>query len=133
MHSLLPHHRKPAGFVQSAVLKMLLMVYLAAAVLNLCLGHWIIAAALLLPLLALFVWTRYLIQKDRCQKGDRICVSMGVHAGNEGTIIAVNEAETRFTVQLSSSEHPEPVDFSAYQFSRTKPVTAASAPDETHS
>lgn len=118
MHSLLPPHCKPAGFALSGLIEMLVLAYVVAALLNLVMGHWIVATAMLLPLVGLFFWTRYLTRKDGCEIGDQIRVSLGPHAGEEGIITGANEAGTRFTVQLFSAEHPDPLDFSDYQITR---------------
>lgn len=118
MNTFLPCYRRCGGFARSTCIELLLLAYLVAAVLNLCLGNWVVATAMLLPLVGLFFWTRHLIRKDGCEIGDQIRVSLGPHAGEEGAIIGVNEVGIRFTVQLSSAEHPDPLDFSNYQITR---------------
>ena len=125
MNKLLPRHRKSAGFVCSGCMEMLLLAYVAAAILNLVLGHWIVVTAMLAPLLGLLVWTKLIVQRDRCKIGDQIRVSLGPHAGMEGVIIGANEKGTRFTVQLSSAEHADPIDFSDYQIVKAKPIMPA--------
>lgn len=125
--SLLPQHRKAAGFAPSGFIAMLLLACIVAAVLNLVLGNWGFATAMLAPLAGLFFWTRYIDQRDRCRIGDQVRVSMGPHAGKEGVIIGANETGTRFTVQISSSDHPDPLGFSGYQLTKIKPVALPSS------
>jgi hypothetical protein len=127
MNTFLPRYRKPAGFAQARFIEMLLLVYIVAAVLNLALGSWIVATAMLVPLVGLFFWTRYMVGQGRCEIGHSIRVSLGPHAGKEGAIIGANEAGTRFTVQLSSSEHVGPLDFSNYQITQVKQADRLSA------
>ena len=125
--SLLPQHRKAAGFAPSGFIEMLLLAYIVAAVLNFALGNWILATAMLAPLVGLFFWTKLIDRRDRCRIGDQIRVSLGPHSGKEGVIIGANKAGTRFTVQMSSTEHPDPIDFSGYQITKMKPVAPPSA------
>ena len=54
--------------------------------------------------------------------GDQIQVSLGPHDGMEGVIIGTNETGTRITVQLSSADHPDPMDFFDYQIRKVKPA-----------
>lgn len=105
---------------------MLLLAYILGAVLNLALGNWIFATAMLAPLAGLFLWIRYIDQRGRCRIGDQIRVSLGPHAGMEGVIVGANETGTRFTVQISSLDHPDPLDFSGYQLTKMKPVAPPS-------
>ena len=104
---------------------MLLLAYIVAAVLNLVLGHWIFASAMLAPLAGLLIWTQFIVWQDRRKIGDQIRVSLGPHSGKEGVIIGANEMGTRFTVQLSSAEHPDPIDFSDFQIVKAKPMMPA--------
>jgi hypothetical protein len=119
--SLLPQHRKAAGFVPSGFIAMLLLAYIVAAVLNFALGNWIFATAMLAPLVGLFFWIQYIDRQDRCRIGDQIRVSLGPHSGIEGVVVGSNEAGTRLTVQLSSTGHPEPMKFFVYQVRKVKP------------
>jgi len=125
--SLLPRYRKAAGFAPAGFIEMLLLAYIVAAVLNFALGNWILATAMLAPLVGLFFWTKLIDRRDRCRICDQIRVSMGPHAGKEGVIIGANEAGTRFSVQMSASEHPEAMEFSDYQITKMKPVARPSA------
>lgn len=129
MNSHLPYHRKPAGFVQSGIIELLLLACVVAAVLNLALGHWKVGMAILVPLSVIFIGVQCLAKQDRWSTGDRVQISMGLHAGKEGVVIRINEPGTLITVQLSSEKHPDPVDFSAYQIVKMKPTAA----DETTS
>ncbi|MFZ2280983.1 MAG: hypothetical protein WAW39_24505 [Prosthecobacter sp.] len=124
---LLPRHRKAAGFAPSGLIEMLLLAYIVAAVLNLALGNWIFATAMMAPLAGLFFWIQYTDRRGRCRIGDQVRLSMGSHAGKEGVIIGANETGTRFTVQMSSSDHPDPLDFSGYQLTKMKPVALPSS------
>lgn len=45
--SLLPQHGKSAGFAPYGCIEMVLLAYVVAAVLNLALGNWIFATAML--------------------------------------------------------------------------------------
>lgn len=121
MHTHSSGHRNSAGFFQSGVINLLLLAFIAAAVLNLALGSWKVAAAMLAPLSVLFIWVQLMAPRSRCQVGDRIRVTLGPHSGKEGVIQGANEAGTRFTVQLSSADHSDPIDFSGYQISKVRP------------
>ncbi|MHB1078186.1 MAG: hypothetical protein ACYC67_02215 [Prosthecobacter sp.] len=122
MNTLLPRHRKSAGFAPYGCMELAFLSYIVMAILNYALGNWIFATAMLAPLVVLFIWTQLIVWRDRCKIGDQIRVSLGPHSGKEGVIIGANETGTRFTVQLSSSEHPDPVDFSGYQIVKAKPM-----------
>lgn len=122
MNSLLPRHRNAAGFVPSGCLELVLLSYIVMAVLNYALGNWILATAMLAPLAGLFFWARYTDRRDRCRIGDQILVSLGPHSGKEGVIVVENKGGTRLTVQLSSAEHPEPMEFFDYQIRKVKPM-----------
>jgi hypothetical protein len=126
--SLPPRHRKSAGFAPSGLIEMLLLAYIVAAVLNLALGNWIFATAMLAPLAGLFFWTRYIGLRDRCRISDKVRVSMGLHSGMEGVIVGENKGGTRLTVQLSSAEHPEPMDFFDYQIRKVKLMSEPTPP-----
>ncbi|WP_395732636.1 hypothetical protein [Prosthecobacter sp.] len=125
---LLPQHRKAAGFAPSGVIEMLLLAYIVAAVLNYAVGNWIFATAMLAPLAGLFCWAQYTDRRDRCKIGDQIQVSLGPHSGMEGAIVGANKGGTRLTVQLSSAEQPEPIDFFNYQIRKVKPTPEPSQP-----
>lgn len=122
MNTFLPCYRRCGGFARSTCIELLLLAYIIAAVLNLCLGNWIVATAMLLPLTGLFFWTQHLVRKGRCEIGDQIRVTLGPHAGREGVITGTNEAGTRFTVQLSSAGHADSLDFSDCQITRLNRV-----------
>ena len=125
MNNLLPRHRKPAGFAPFGCIEMLLLAYIVVAVSNVVLGNWIFATSMLAPLAGLLIWTQFIDRRDRCKAGDQIRVSLGPHAGMEGVIIGANETGTRFTVQLSAAEHPDPIDFFDYQIVKAKPMMPA--------
>ncbi|MCX6851332.1 MAG: hypothetical protein NTY98_20705, partial [Verrucomicrobia bacterium] len=74
--SLLPQHRKAAGFAPSGFIEMLLLACIVAAVLNFALGNWIFATAMLAPLVGLYFWVQYTVRRDRCRIGDQIRVSL---------------------------------------------------------
>lgn len=124
--SLQPWHRKSAGFARSGFIEMLHLAYIVAAVLNLALGNWIFATAMLAPLGGLFFWVQYTDQRDRYRIGDQILVSLGPHSGKEGVIVGEDKGGTRLTVHLSSAEHPEPMEFFNYQIRKVKPMTEPS-------
>ena len=65
MNTLLPRHRKTAGFAPQGCIEMLLLAYVVAAVLNLVIGNWIFATAMLTPLAGLFLWVQYADRRDR--------------------------------------------------------------------
>lgn len=126
--SPLPQHRKAAGFAPSGFLELVLLSYIVMAVLNYALGKWIFATAMLAPLAGLFFWTLCAVWRDRCRIGDQIRVSLGPHSGMEGVIVGANNGGTRLTVQLSSAERPEPIDFFDYQVRKVKPTPEPSQP-----
>jgi hypothetical protein len=122
MNTLLPHHRKSAGFAPYGCMELALLAYIVMAILNYVLGNWIVATSMLATLAALLIVTQFIVWRDRRKIGDQIRVSLGPHSGKEGVIIGENETGTRFTVQLSSAEHPDPIDFSDYQIVKAKPM-----------
>lgn len=128
MNTLLSRHRKPAGFAPYGCMELAVLSYIAMAVLNYALGNWIFATAMLAPLAGLFFWVLYTDRRDRFRIGDQIRVSMGPLSGMEGIIVGANKGGTRLTVQLSSAEQPEPIDFFDYQIRKVKPTPEPSKP-----
>ncbi len=100
---------------------MLLLIYILAAVLNLVMGHWLFATAMLMPLAGLVLWTLYLARRDHCSIGDRVRVSVGPHSGKEGVITGTHDgAGTRFTVKLTSAEAADEVAFFDWEIREVK-------------
>ena len=128
MNTLLPRFRKPAGFAPYGCMELAILSYIAMAVLNYALGNWIFAIAMLTPLAGLLVWTQYTVWRDCCRMGDHIRVSLGPHSGMEGVVVGATKDGTRLTVQLSSAEHPEPMEFFDYQIRKVKPMSDPSPP-----
>jgi uncharacterized protein (DUF58 family) len=133
MYLHLPRHSKTGGFAPSGFINLeylvliTLVIYVASALLQLALGKWISAVAMLLPLVVLLLVVFYLVRRARCRVGDHVRVSIGPHVGMEGTIVSADESCLRFRVQLSSAEHPDSVDFSCYHITKVKKPGALTA------
>ncbi|MGV3663879.1 MAG: hypothetical protein ACO1TE_27150 [Prosthecobacter sp.] len=106
-----------AAFVQY---ELLLVVYLALALLVLVMGNWPLAGGMLTPVAALFLWAWCSERRDRCRVGDAVQASAGKYLGSQGTVIGAEKSRATLTVQLSGAEHPEPVEILRCHLTKVK-------------
>lgn len=123
MNTLQSHDRKFAGFMHSGCAELLLVAFVLAALLNLAMGNWGIALAMLLPLAALFIGVQYVDWRCRCQKGDEVQVVLGPHTGVQGTIVGRDKTGASFTVKPSNAECVHSVTVLALHLTKVKRTT----------
>ncbi len=108
--------------MHSGCAELLLIAFVLAAVLNLAMGNWRIAMAMLVPLAALFIGAQYIDWRDRCKIGDEVQVMLGPHRGVKGTIVGRDETGTSFMVKPSEAEPVDSVTVLAHHLTKVKRI-----------
>jgi hypothetical protein len=128
--------RTEAGFVNSAVLELLLAAVALAAIGVLVVGSWPVRFGVLTVAGALWLAVFIADRRMRFKPGDRVKVQFGPHAGASGRIIGLLPGGRGVQVALAGDGSERIVDFyGGYQLVRLKqpvdaPTMAAPAPGD---